>query len=293
VGLFKLLALLPFRVQSAFGKGLGWLGYLVAGRRRQVARINLSICLPELDSAQREALLREHFGWLGVAAACQGLSWSAPAEPVARLVRFQHRERLEDRLQARHPVILLVPHFLGLELAATALSALVHPGMYMYQRIRDPVIDAQVRHARTRFGAIPVERQDDLRGLIRTLKSGVPFFYLPDQDPGPRRGLFVPFCGIPAATVPTLGRLARLSGAVVLPTFARFLPRGAGLEICFDQAIEAFPSADAEADAARMNQVIEARLRTMPAQYFWVHRRFKTRPEGAEPIYPLRRRKRR
>jgi KDO2-lipid IV(A) lauroyltransferase len=293
VGLFRLLALLPFRAQSALGKGIGWLGFLLAGQRRQVARINLSICLPELDAAQREALLCEHFGWLGVAAVCQGLSWSAPPARVARLVRFQHPERLESLLQSRRPVILLVPHFLGLELAATALSALVHPGMYMYQRIRNPVIDAQMRRARTRFGAIPVERQDDLRGLIRIIKTGVPFFYLPDQDPGRRRGVFVPFCGVPAATVPTLGRLARLSGAVVLPTFARFLPRGAGLEICFDRAIEAFPSHDVEFDAARMNQVIEARLRSMPAQYFWVHRRFKTRPEGAEPIYPVRRQLRR
>ncbi|MFW5723277.1 MAG: lysophospholipid acyltransferase family protein [Halochromatium sp.] len=193
------------------------------------------------------------------------------------------------RLAAGRPVIVLVPHFVGLELGGTAFTALVHPGMYMYQRIRNPVLDAQVRRARTRFGAIPVERRDDLRGLIRTLKSGVPLFYLPDQDPGRRRGLFVPFCGVPAATVPTLGRIARLANAVVIPTFARFLPSGEGLELCFDPPLADFPSGDAEVDTARMNRVIEARLRSMPAQYFWVHRRFKTRPEGAAPIYPSRR----
>ncbi|MEA3641259.1 MAG: lysophospholipid acyltransferase family protein [Lamprobacter sp.] len=292
VGVFKLLALLPFKVQVGLGTGLGWIGYQLAWGRRRVARTNLSICLPELDARQRERLVREHFGWLGVAAVCQGLCWAAPPRRLSGIVRLRHRERIDALVAARRPVIVLVPHFVGLELGGTAFTALVHPGIYMYQRIRNPVIDAQVRHARTRFGAIPIERQDDLRGLIRTLKSGVPFFYLPDQDPG-RRGIFVPFCGVPAATVPTLGRIARLAGAVVIPTFARFLPRGEGLELCFEPPIAAFPSGDTERDTARMNQLIEARLRTMPAQYFWVHRRFKTRPEGAQPIYPLRRRKRR
>jgi KDO2-lipid IV(A) lauroyltransferase len=292
VGLFKLLALMPFRMQVALGRGLGWIGYLLARGRRQVARTNLSICLPEYDARARERLLRAHFGWLGVAAVCQGLSWAAPPERLARIVHLRHRERIDALLSAGRPVIVLVPHFVGLELGGTAFTALVHSGMYMYQRIRNPVLDAQVRHARTRFGAIPVERHDDLRGLIRTLKAGVPFFYLPDQDPGRRRGVFVPFCGMAAATVPTLGRIARLADAVVIPTFARFLPRGEGLELCFDPPITAFPSGDAEADAARMNRVIEDRLRTMPAQYFWVHRRFKTRPEGAEPVYPSRRRRR-
>lgn len=290
VGLFRLLARLPFRALDALGAGLGALAYRVAWGRRRVARTNLAICLPELDARARERLLQEHFRWLGVAALCQGLSWAAPRERLAGIVQIRHRERIDAYLRAGRPVIVLVPHFVGLELGGTAFTALVHSGMYMYQRIRNPVIDAQVRRARTRFGAIPVERQDDLRGLIRTLKSGVPFFYLPDQDPGRRRGIFVPFCGIPAATVPTLGRIARMAGAVVIPTFARFLPKGEGLELCFDPPIADFPSGDAEQDTARMNQVIEDRLRTMPAQYFWVHRRFKTRPEGGAPVYARRRR---
>lgn len=292
VGLFELLALMPFRAQAALGRGLGWIGYQLASERRRVARTNLSICLPEYDASAREQLVREHFGWLGVAAVCQGLSWSAPPRRLARIVRLRHRERIDALLVAGRPVIVLVPHFVGLELGGTAFTALVHSGMYMYQRIRNSVIDAKVRQARTRFGAIPVERQDDLRGLIRALKAGVPFFYLPDQDPGRRRGVFVPFCGVAAATVPTLGRIARLADAVVIPTFARFLPGGEGLELCFDPPIAGFPSGDTEADAARMNRVIEDRLRTMPAQYFWVHRRFKTRPEGAEPVYQRRRRRR-
>jgi Kdo2-lipid IVA lauroyltransferase/acyltransferase len=292
VGCFGLLARLPFPVLWALGQGLGRLSYLVLPGRRAVARTNLGFCQPDLDARAREALVRAHFGWLGVAAVCQGLSWQASPERLARIVRIVHRERIDAPLAAGRPVIVLVPHFVGLELGGTAFTALVHPGMYMYQRIRNPVIDARVKHGRTRFGSIPVERQDDLRGLIRQIRAGTPFFYLPDQDAG-RRGLFVPFCGVAAATVPTLGRIARLAGATVIPTFARFLPRGQGLELCFDPPLADFPSGDEAADAARMNRVIEDRLASMPAQYFWVHRRFKTRPPGAAPVYRESRRRRR
>jgi KDO2-lipid IV(A) lauroyltransferase len=292
VAAFAQLARLPFPLLWLLGHWLGRLGYLVLPGRRAVARTNLGICRPDLDQRAREALVRAHFGWLGVAALCQGLSWHASPRRLQRIVKIRHRERIDALIDAGRPVIVLVPHFVGLELGGTAFTALVHPGMYMYQRIRNPIIDARVRHGRTRFGSVPVERQDDLRGLIRRIRAGTPFFYLPDQDPG-RRGIFVPFCGIAAATVPTLGRIARLSGATVIPTFARFLPGGRGLELCFDPPLAGFPSGDERADTAQMNRVIEARLASMPAQYFWVHRRFKTRPKGAEPVYPASRRRRR
>ncbi len=293
VGLFRLLALLPFPVLAVVGRALGRIAYPLAGGRRRVAEINLQTCLPELDQRERRRLLREHFAYLGQAAVCQGLSWTASARRLRRIIHIHNREHIDALIAEGRPVILLVPHFLGLELGASGCATQVHPGMYMYQRIRNPVIDAQVRQGRTRFGSIPVERHDDLRGLIRALRRGTPFFYLPDQDPGRRRGIFAPFCGIPAATVPTLGRIARLARAEVIPTFARFHPDGRGVDLFFDPPIAAFPSGDEAADTARMNQVIEARLRDMPAQYFWVHRRFKTRPDGEPPIYPPKRRRRR
>jgi KDO2-lipid IV(A) lauroyltransferase len=291
VGLFRLLALLPFPVLSAIGRGLGRAAYPLTGTRRKIAETNLRICMPEIGDAERRRLLREHFAYLGQAAVCQGLSWAAPARRLKRIVRIENRGHIDALLAAGRPVVVLVPHFVGLELGGTGFTALVHPGMYMYQRIRNPVIDAQVRRGRTRFGSIPVERHDDLRGLIRELRRGTPFFYLPDQDPGRRRGIFAPFCGIPAATVPTLGRIARLAGAEVIPTFARFRPDRRGIDLIFDSPLADFPSGDELADAARMNQVIESRLRDMPAQYFWVHRRFKTRPDGQPPIYPPKRRR--
>jgi KDO2-lipid IV(A) lauroyltransferase len=291
VFLVFLLAQLPLPLRWALGHGVGRVGSLVLPQRRVVARVNLSLCMPGLDDRAREKLLREHFGWLGVAAVCQGISWGASARRLRRLVRFENRDVVEGYIAARRPVILLVPHFVGLELGGTAFTALVHPGTYMYQRIRNPVFDAVVRHGRSRFGSIPAERQDDLRALIRRIRRGTAFYYFPDQDPGRRRGVFVPFCGVAASTVPTLGRIARLSGAVVIPTFARYLPGGRGLEISFDAPMENLPSGDDTADAARMNRVIEQRFRSMPGQYFWVHRRFKTRPDGEPPLYPASRRR--
>ncbi len=291
VGLIRLIGLLPFPLLWAFGMGIGMLAYYVVGSRRKVATRNLEICFPDLADRGRRRLARLHFGFVGVAALTQGLVWGASRNRLARLVRFRNRE-LFDRLHAEgRNLIFLAPHFVGLELGGAAITALVHPGMYMYQKIRNPVVDLQMRRSRTRFGAVSVERKDDLRIMVREIRKGTPFFYLPDQDAGRFRGIFVPFCGIPAATVPMLSRFARLADALVIPTYARFLPWGRGLELTFDAPLAPFPTPDLAADAALMNRVIEARMRTMPAQYFWVHRRFKTRPPGERSVYPLRRRR--
>lgn len=291
VGLVYGLGRLPFRLIWALGQGLGRLGYWLAGDRRMVARRNLEICLPETPAADRERILRDHFGWLGVAALSQGVGWGISQGRLGRLVTIRNRGLIDSLIAQRRPVIVLVPHFVGLELGGAAFTGLVHPGVYMYQRIRDPVVDRQVRRARRQYGSVAIERSDDLRGLVREIRRGTPFFYLPDQDGG-RRGIFVPFCGVPASTVPMLGRFAALTGAVVIPTFARYLPWGRGLELTFDPPLNPFPSGDPQADAGIMNRAIEARIHSMPEQYFWVHRRFKTRPPGEPPIYPPKRRRR-
>ncbi|BCU07034.1 lipid A biosynthesis lauroyltransferase [Allochromatium tepidum] len=285
------LGRLPFPLLWALGSVFGRLGYWLAGSRRLVARRNLELCLPEITPAERERLLRAHFGWLGVAAFCQGVGWSASRARLARLTHLRHRERVDACIAEGRPVIILLPHFVGLELGGQTFSGLVHSGICMYQRIRNSVVEHHVKRTRGRFGGLSVERQDDLRGLVREIKRGTPFLYLPDQDGG-RRGIFVPFCGIPASTVPMLGRFAAMTNAVVIPTFPRFLPWGRGLELTFDPPLDDFPSGDPERDTARMNQVIESRLREMPEQYLWVHRRFKTRPPGEASIYPPKRKKR-
>lgn len=290
VGFIYGLGRLPFPLIWALGRGLGYLGYWLASDRRTVARVNLGLCLADKARADRERILRDHFGWLGVASLSQGVGWGISRRRLARLVRIENRGLIDACIATGRPVIVLVPHFLGLELGGAAFTALVHPGVYMYQRIRDPVVDWRVRRARRQYGSVSIERSDDLRGLVREIQRGTPFFYLPDQDGG-RRGIFVPFCGLPASTVPMLGRFAALTGAQVIPTFARFLPWGRGLSLTFDPPLEPFPTGDPQADAALMNRVIEARIHRMPEQYFWVHRRFKTRPPGDPPIYPPKRRR--
>lgn len=291
VGLFRGLGLLPFPLLWAIGMGLGRLGYLLAGSRRRVALRNLEVCFPELPEGERCRIAGGHFGWLGVAAVTQGVVWGSSRRRLTRLVRIRNRQTFDRLHGAGRNLILMVPHFVGLELGGAAFTALVHPGMYMYQTIRNPVIDAQMRRSRTRFGGVAVERRGDLRGMVREIGKGTPLFYLPDQDPGKIRGIFVPFCGIPAATVPMLGRLARLTAASVIPTYVRYLPWGRGLELIFDAPLEPFPTGDQGEDTALMNRVIEARMRTMPEQYFWVHRRFKTRPPGEPALYDRERRR--
>ncbi len=288
VALTWLLGRLPFPVLWVLGQGLGRLGYRLAAERREVARRNLAVCLADRSDAERERVLRDHFGWLGVASLSQGVIWGISRSRLRRLVRIENRQVIDACTAAGRPVIVLVPHFVGLELGGAAFTGLVHSGVYMYQRIRDPVVDRQVRRARRQYGSVSIERSDDLRALVRVIKGGTPFFYLPDQDGG-RRGVFAPFCGVAASTVPMLGRFAAMTGAVVVPTFARYLPWGRGLVLTFDPPLTPFPTGNQQADAALMNRVIEVRVRTMPEQYFWVHRRFKTRPPGEPPFYPPRR----
>ena len=201
VGFVYLLGRLPFPLIWAMGQALGRLGYLIAGKRREVGRRNLAICLPEVTPTERERVLRDHFGWLGVAALAQGVGWGISRARLGRLVRIRNRELIDACVAERRPVIVLVPHFVGLELGGAAFTGLVHPGAYMYQRIRDPVVDHQVRRARRQYGSVSIERSDDLRGLIRVIRQGTPFFYLPDQDAG-RRGIFVPFVACPPPRSP-------------------------------------------------------------------------------------------
>lgn len=292
VGFFAAVAWLPFPLLWLFGHGLGRMGYLLLPGRRRIARTNLSLCLPELSARQREAILRRQFGWLGVAALSQGIAWHGSPRRLRRLMRLRDEAQTLELLRAGQGAVMLAPHFVALDLAGTAFSERVHPGLFMYQRIRSPVVDKVVQYGRTRFGTIPVERREGLRGVVRRIRGGAPFYYLPDQDPGRKRGIFVPLCGVAASTVPMLGRMARLADAPVIPTFATFLPWGRGLEMRFGPALQDFPSGDDAADTARMNRVIEASLRSAPAQYFWVHRRFKTRPEGEPPLYPVSRKRR-
>jgi len=277
---------LPLPVLSPLGRLLGALSYFLVWPRRRVAAINLALCFPELDASARRRLLLRHFQALGRSMLERGLLWWASPERLRRIIRFEGEERLRALVQAGTPVILLAPHFVGLD-AGGARVAMSFDSVSMYARQkRNPVLSDRLYRGRKRFGdQVLLSRKEGVRGVVRAMKSGRPFYYLPDMDYGEEDAIFVSFFGVEAATITGLPRLARLTGARVLPCVTRMLPGGAGYVLEIGEAWENFPTDDVEADTRRMNGWIEGVVRTMPEQYYWVHRRFKTRPVGQARPY--------
>ncbi|MDR1424138.1 MAG: lipid A biosynthesis acyltransferase [Azoarcus sp.] len=286
VCIFWLLHWLPLAVLAPLGRKLGDIAYYIAAPRRRIALTNLALCFPELDEAARQHLARRHFQALGRSLLERGLFWWASRKRLQRIIHFEGEERLRALHEAGTPLILLAPHFVGLD-AGGARVAMSFDSVSVYARQkRNPVLDRLLYRARRRFGdQLLFSRQDGMRGVLKAIKAGRPFYYLPDMDYGGKDSVFVPFFGIEAATITGLSRLARLAGARVLPCVTRMLPGSAGYVLEIGEPWTDFPTIDIEADARRMNAWLETVVRTMPEQYYWVHRRFKTRPEGQHRFY--------
>ncbi|MBI5613135.1 MAG: lysophospholipid acyltransferase family protein [Gammaproteobacteria bacterium] len=284
LGVLRIAALLPLPLSWLLGSALGQILYYLHGPRRRIARRNIAACFPALDAAAQRRLARGHFRALGAASLTPGIGWWASDERLRRLIRYRNRDLLDAALTGKRPVILLAPHFIGLEMGGMRISQ-DYAVVSMYKRAKNALFDRYMRRGRERYGVVMVERNAELRPMIRLLRAGRLFYYLPDQDPGRRGSVFAPFFGIPTATVTALARIAKLADAAVIPCFTRQLPYGRGYEIIFHPPLADFPSGDELADATRMNQAIEEGVREMPAQYFWVHKRFKTRPENAPAFY--------
>jgi KDO2-lipid IV(A) lauroyltransferase len=284
VAVFWLLHFLPLPALAAVGKAFGCLLGLLGRRRREVVRINLELCFPGLSAAERERLVGDHFRVLGRSILERGVLWWGRRERLERLIRIEGAEKLRARLDAGRPVILLAPHFVGLDAGGVAV-AMRFDSLSMYAEQANPGFDRLLLEGRRRFGdQLLLTRQDGIRATVKAMKAGRPFYYLPDLNTRRREAVFVPFFGVPAATTDGLSRLARIAGAAVLTCVTRMLPGGQGYLAEIGDAWENFPTGDVRADTARMNAWIETAVRAMPEQYYWVHRRFKTRPEGeAEP----------
>lgn len=278
-----LAARLPFPVQMALGRVLGRLAYWLMPGRRRVARTNLGLCFPELDTDARRSLLREHFRSLGIGVIETAMSWWTPTRNLRRLARIEGLEHLHAALDAGRGVILLSAHFTTLEIGGRLLS-LHAPFHVLYRRHKNAAFEAVMQRARERHFEKAIPR-DDMRGMLRSLKANMPVWYAPDQNYGAEHSVFVSFFGIPAATITATARLARISGARVVPFFQERLPGSKGYRLRLYPALENFPTDDETADTQRVNDLIEAEIRRMPAQYLWAHRRFKTRPPGAAPVY--------
>jgi KDO2-lipid IV(A) lauroyltransferase len=283
----KLLSWLPIRIIAAISGPLSILGWWLAKSRRRVALINLRLCFPDLLESERETIARQHFRAYMQAALEHGFLWTASGERIRDYVSL-HDEPQWKKFRVgenQRPVIWLCPHFIGLDAAAIRISVDTS-GCSIYSEQSNPDLDQMMLAGRTRFGDSKIiARTEGVKPIIRAMKSGLPFYYLPDMDFGARDSVFSPFFGVKAATITGVSRLAKLTGAVVVPVIATQRPKGAGYDVRFYPAWEGFPSGDDEADARRVNAFIEDRVRENIPQYLWTHKRFKTRPQNEPNVY--------
>jgi KDO2-lipid IV(A) lauroyltransferase len=284
LGLLRAFSLLPLPLIFLVGAGLGTVLYWLHAPRRRVVRINIERCFPSLSPREQRRMAHRHFRAFGQSLVDITIAWWAGPKRLRRLVRLSNRHHLDAALRAKRNVILLVPHFLGIEIGGIRLS-LEAPVVSVIRHPDNKLVRALIQRARRRFGARLIEHNQPLTTLVRAVKSGTVLHYSPDQDAGYRHSVFAPFFGIPAATFTALGRLTRLTDALVIPCITYQRPWGRGYDMVFHAPLSDFPGGDPMADTTRMNEEIERAVRLHPEQYFWLHKRFKTRPRGEPKFY--------
>jgi len=270
-----------------WGAALGWLAARLMKSRAHIVRTNLALCFPERSAAKREAMLRRHFRLLAQSVIDRGLFWFGARDRIMDTISISGLDHLGDLLAAKRKIILLAPHFIALDAAATRLTLYLEHSATLYTPQSDPDVDRLVREGRGRFNKVTlINRRDGVRSLIRQLRQGVPVYYLPDMDFGLQGAAFVPFFGVPAATLLTTAQIAKSWDAAVVPIVSRLDPETGRYQVDVLPALDDFPGDNSLEDAtARLNQLIEDWARVDPAQYYWVHRRFKTRPPGESRPY--------
>ena len=283
IGFMRWIAHWPLPVLRALGAGFGALLWLLARRRRHIADVNLRLCFPLWTSAQRRRQVWHHFIVFGQSVLDRAWLWHAPESVLSE--RLQWRGELHA-LDDPGPLVMFAPHFVGLDAGGMAVSMRLRPApvAFIFVAQSNPDIEHWVRSGRERMGNTrPYFRHQGMRSILAGLKRGEPLHLSPDMDFNREESIFVPFMGVAAATVPSLSRLSRIAGARVVPVVTRMTPSGYSIQV--HAPLRDFPSEDLVADTTRMNEVLADFIRTMPAQYHWVHRRFKTRPEGEPGVY--------
>jgi KDO2-lipid IV(A) lauroyltransferase len=282
IALLWLLHWLPLPVLGRIGNAVGSLMYYAIPKRRKIALTNLRLCMPELEEAARVAIAKRHFQSYSRSILERSLIWWAPIPRLRRLIHIE--PSVPQAEMEAGPTILLCPHFVCLDVAGVA--ARVIPVSTIYSPQKNAAFDRLLRNGRERFGPVRLfTRTDGVKPILRALREGLPYFMLPDMDFGEKDATFVPFFGIPAATLTALGRLSAATGAKVIPVVATFLPNYQGYRVVFYPSWKDYPGDDMVAATRRMNAFIEERVREHPAEYFWTHKRFKTRPPGEPSLY--------
>jgi len=287
VALIHSSAHLSHQARRRIAAVIGELACLVVGRRRRIAQANLRACFPAMTASQRRTLIRRLFRNIARGALDYGVLWDGSRQAVQDFVRVEGMEHL--RHEDNYPLIMLAPHFVGLDAGGIRIASELK-AVSIYARQSNPVWDYWLQRGRSRFNepVLIARRGADLRGALRAMRAGLPFYYLPDMDNGDSNSIFVPFFGVAAATLPMVSRLARSIGAKVVMTVTEQTPQGYVLHV--EPPWKDFPGASVAEDTARMNREIERWVLRMPDQYLWTHRRFKTRPAGAASLYGAGRR---
>ncbi len=275
---------LPYPLLLRTGSALGMLLYPLARRRRHIAKTNIRLAFPHLNSAQQKALVKAHFRASGIGFVEVGLSWWGKEKDLQRLTHIEGLEHIQQALEQGRGAIMLGSHFTCMILAGRLLAQ-AQPFHIVVKKAHNPVFEAMIRHYRLQQYQGLLD-STDMRGILRVLKKNQVVWYAPDQDFRHRgSAVFVPFMGIQTATLTTTARLAKASRAPVLYIEFRCLPGARGYQLKLHPPLEDFPSGDDHADARRINALIEEDLKNTPEQYLWTHRRFKTRPEGEPDLY--------
>lgn len=284
IGLLWVAMWLPRPVARGLGRMVGWLAWVTGGRRRQIGRVNLRLCFPEWTEAERERVLREHFRIVGQCFVDYPVLWfGSLRRHRARLHLVDEAGVLEMQRQGQ-PAIICAAHAPALDFGGLRLS-LECGGVSFAKPMKNPIIEWINTRSRSQYGAAMFARDQGLRPAIRHTRQGKVFYYLADEDLGPAHTVFAPFFGVPKATIPALGRLARLTGAPVVPSMGFYRVDEDRYELVMAEPLADFPTGDDVQDAALMNAALEALIRRDPAQYLWTLRFFKTRPQGAPKVY--------
>ncbi len=283
LGLLRLTCLLPFNWQIGLGKSMGRLAHRIGAERRAITRRNIELCFPELSTQERNKLAREHFEALGASLMEMGLARWATDKKLQAITTVEGAEHIQQTLDEGYGVILLCAHFTALEVSGRVFRLQSPPFDAVFRRFRSDFTTEVLASTREKSVRHLIEK-NDIKSMVRSLRNGVPVWYAPDQSYHLKQSALIPFFGVPAMTNIATTTLAKLGRAKVIPFLPRRLPEG-GYELRILPPIEGLPSDDPIEDTKKYMAIIEAHIRLCPEQYYWVHRKFKNRPDPLPDVY--------
>jgi KDO2-lipid IV(A) lauroyltransferase len=279
----RLIVLLPFGLQQALGRVLGRLSFALLRKRRRIAARNIEVCLSDLPASERARILAKHFEALGLSLVEMAMGWFGPADAIRERVDVEGAEHLAAALAQGKGVVLFGAHFTPFEFFWAALRPLCPKLCGMYKWQRNPVMNRMMTLGRGRYYD-GMFAKDNVRAMVRSLRDNAVFWYASDQSYGGKGSVLIPFFGVPAMTNTAIGRIARMSGAVILPYFCRRLENDR-YSMTIGAPLPGVPSGDDTADTYALVREIEKYIRLCPEQYWWIHQRFKGRPEPLPDLY--------